>query len=355
MNDALDTNFRQWLSGFVQSWGMPIDQVALTLQVDEIANRFNTFPAIAKAISSTPVDLSGLKEAAKESWVLQHRIHATRFNVFMKDKDAATTAILQLISNFPDDNPRTIERINDCLDDYFLPRYEYEPGKFDRSGAAQLISVILTSQFPKRFVDFRQNRWNLLARYLKYQDPPGATYGEKLVWAGMFAQAISQTPTYQMYWDDREPLWVIAGICWHSEYIGKPAAEPFDLDVMSFPEGSAKRRLHLARERNASLIAQAKSLALASNPLLRCEVCGFSFREKYGDLGEGYIEAHHKVPVSQLKSGSRTLVKDIALVCPNCHRMLHRGEHSLSIEELQAIVQSEQKKKANEVIYSVLH
>jgi predicted HNH restriction endonuclease len=33
-----------------------------------------------------------------------------------------------------------------------------------------------------------------------------------------------------------------------------------------------------------------------------------------------------------------TLVEDIALVCSNCHRMLHRKRHWLSINQLRQLI-----------------
>lgn len=68
---------------------------------------------------------------------------------------------------------------------------------------------------------------------------------------------------------------------------------------------------------------------------LRCDVCQFSFSDKYGELGAGFIEAHHTIPVSQLKGERRTNIKDMALVCSNCHRMLHSGNQLLSVSELK--------------------
>ena len=71
---------------------------------------------------------------------------------------------------------------------------------------------------------------------------------------------------------------------------------------------------------------------------LKCEVCGFDFEEVYGKLGAGYIEVHHKKPVSE---GVRMtdLNNDLAMLCSNCHRMIHRGkDHMLTIEELKGII-----------------
>lgn len=104
------------------------------------------------------------------------------------------------------------------------------------------------------------------------------------------------------------------------------------------PEGRVLFRQHRSHERNQSLVRKRKALALQRDGKLECGVCGFIFEEKYGSLGEGFIEAHHKIPVSRLRPGQRTKVKDIALVCANCHRMLHRAGETLTVRQLQQIV-----------------
>lgn len=76
----------------------------------------------------------------------------------------------------------------------------------------------------------------------------------------------------------------------------------------------------------------------------RCKICGFDFKEKYGSLGEDFIEVHHIVPVSEL--GDNYVidpVKDLIPVCSNCHAMLHRRSPPLKPEELKEIL-DEQKK-----------
>lgn len=106
----------------------------------------------------------------------------------------------------------------------------------------------------------------------------------------------------------------------------------------SFPEGNRKLRLHIYRERNSKLIRTAKEQFKKKNGTLFCEVCKFNYTEKYGELGEDYIEAHHTIPVSELEEGSKTKLEDIALVCANCHRMLHRKRPWLSKKDLQEIL-----------------
>lgn len=108
-----------------------------------------------------------------------------------------------------------------------------------------------------------------------------------------------------------------------------------------FPEGRLVERKHKSRERNQVLVAAAKDAFLKNNATLQCEVCGFDFQEKYGERGRGYIEAHHTVPVSDMAPGQKTRLEDIALVCSNCHRMLHRSRPWLGMEQLRKLVTDE--------------
>jgi len=105
------------------------------------------------------------------------------------------------------------------------------------------------------------------------------------------------------------------------------------------PEGAASYRLHRQLERDTTLAAKAKQKRLAETECLSCDVCNFDFEREYGELGAGYIEAHHTVPVSELTGGTKTQLSDLALVCSNCHRMLHRGPKLLPVEELRALRQ----------------
>lgn len=74
---------------------------------------------------------------------------------------------------------------------------------------------------------------------------------------------------------------------------------------------------------------------------VKCAVCEFEFAEKYGVHGFGFIEIHHLNPV---KDGHRkTSVNDLRPVCSNCHRMLHKGERLLSIDELKQIIKNHRR------------
>ena len=57
----------------------------------------------------------------------------------------------------------------------------------------------------------------------------------------------------------------------------------------------------------------------------KCQVCGFDFEDVYGDLGRGFIEAHHLVPLSNIKKNHIVdPAKDLIPLCANCHAMIHK-------------------------------
>ena len=119
------------------------------------------------------------------------------------------------------------------------------------------------------------------------------------------------------------------------ELASLPALDDVEYEA---PEGRLLLRFHKSRERNAGLAQRKKAQALQRDGVLRCEVCGFVYSAKYGPRGDGFIECHHTVPVSQLRPGQGTKLSDLALVCADCHRMLHWGGELLTVEALRQIV-----------------
>jgi hypothetical protein len=106
----------------------------------------------------------------------------------------------------------------------------------------------------------------------------------------------------------------------------------------TFPEGAESYKLHKKRERDPKIVLQAKAKRLRETQKLECEVCSTDFHLVYGKLGLGFIEAHHKVPVAQLDGKTPTTVDDLAMVCSNYHRMLHRSG-GRTVDELREIIQ----------------
>ena len=111
----------------------------------------------------------------------------------------------------------------------------------------------------------------------------------------------------------------------NNDYFDDPA-EPF-----SDLEGRKKLHKHLITERSSRLVKEFKSKLTS----YECSICGFDFEKTYGDFGKGFIEAHHKKPVSLLSKNERVSVEDLVAVCSNCHRMLHRKNPPLTIQALK--------------------
>ena len=81
-------------------------------------------------------------------------------------------------------------------------------------------------------------------------------------------------------------------------------------------------RLHRRIERNPLAARLAKRMLGTC-----CQCCKFDFEAAYGVLGAGYIEAHHLKPLSELTEGQVVrydVATDFAVLCANCHRMIHR-------------------------------
>lgn len=91
-----------------------------------------------------------------------------------------------------------------------------------------------------------------------------------------------------------------------------------------FEEGKQVLKVHLKRERNPKLIQIAKKRFKEKHGKLYCEACNFNFKDKYNINDVEFIEAHHLKPVSELKEGEKTKIEDIVMLCPNCHRMIHK-------------------------------
>ena len=95
---------------------------------------------------------------------------------------------------------------------------------------------------------------------------------------------------------------------------------------------------HKRRERSRKLVIDKKKKFMEMHGKLFCEACNFNFGEVYGERGNGFIECHHIKPVSQMKENEKTNLDDLALVCANCHRMIHTEQPWLTMNELKLIL-----------------
>jgi 5-methylcytosine-specific restriction protein A len=109
-----------------------------------------------------------------------------------------------------------------------------------------------------------------------------------------------------------------------------------DEDEVEAQEGRLLYRQHRRRERDERL-REAKIRASLERGPLRCEACDFDFAATYGGRGEGYIECHHVRPLHEVGE-STTRLADLALVCSNCHRMIHRRAPWPTPDELRSLI-----------------
>lgn len=92
-----------------------------------------------------------------------------------------------------------------------------------------------------------------------------------------------------------------------------------------FAEGRVLTAVHTRRERRPEVrrrLIESRSAAGA----LTCDACGEGPRITDAMLAPSGFEAHHIVPLST--AGVRgTRLRDLALLCATCHRLIHRAMH----------------------------
>jgi 5-methylcytosine-specific restriction enzyme A len=108
--------------------------------------------------------------------------------------------------------------------------------------------------------------------------------------------------------------------------------EPDTLRVQVRTEGGRRAVVTTRIERDPSLRNAAIRLYGC-----RCQVCGFSFEDTYGQWGRGFAVVHHLRMLADNSASERETdpQRDLAVLCANCHCMVHRRRHVvLTLEEL---------------------
>lgn len=123
---------------------------------------------------------------------------------------------------------------------------------------------------------------------------------------------------------------------------GLPEVDAMSLDVdreEEFAEGRLITARHFQRERSPQLRHQLLELRKQVTSL-RCELCECSAHPNLEEFSDAMFEAHHQIP---LELGLRkTKVADLALLCANCHRIVHRVMRTyrkwLTVEDVKHIL-----------------
>ncbi|WP_422361149.1 MrcB family domain-containing protein [Reichenbachiella sp.] len=99
-----------------------------------------------------------------------------------------------------------------------------------------------------------------------------------------------------------------------------------------------KLRLHWRVERSSTLAKKVKK-----SKGYNCEACGLNFMSIYGEIGKDFIEAHHLTPISELDLGNIPLniETDFAVLCSNCHSMIHKLEDPSDLTKLRELIKSQ--------------
>ena len=105
---------------------------------------------------------------------------------------------------------------------------------------------------------------------------------------------------------------------------------PCDIDFSAI-EGNRKLVAHLRRERNAALVWRKKCEFKRVHGKLYCEICNSEFTQ-YGEMSDALFEVHHRRPLGSAARAAPTRLSDLAVLCSNCHRVIHRLNPIPSIE-----------------------
>ncbi|WP_461163585.1 HNH endonuclease [Arthrobacter sp. R4-81] len=70
-----------------------------------------------------------------------------------------------------------------------------------------------------------------------------------------------------------------------------------------------------------------------------CWVCGLEFGERYGPAAAGFIEVHHRIPVSAMGFGYLVdPIRDLVPLCSNCHSAAHRRNPPYQPSEIRELL-----------------
>lgn len=143
----------------------------------------------------------------------------------------------------------------------------------------------------------------------------------------------------------KNELWQAVSSFWDANVT---SVQPSILNDLEAESDQVEEKVFIGREGKSRAIA---SRVRERSPRLRaaalevhgyqCQVCGFDFEKTYGAWGRGFAEVHHVRELSTAPPQGVEVdpVVDLAVVCSNCHRMIHRkAKRALRLAELRRMV-----------------
>lgn len=131
-------------------------------------------------------------------------------------------------------------------------------------------------------------------------------------------------PSEEVLVDDLKEMLTLYGQLYEAETAGGfgPESELDEPRELLY-EDLTRFRMHKRLERSVKL---SKLVKVKKGCV--CEVCSIDFEKIYGEIGKGYIEAHHLRPLATLKGQKVPMdpETDFAVLCANCHRMIHKSD-----------------------------
>jgi len=159
------------------------------------------------------------------------------------------------------------------------------------------------------------------------------------------AVRILTTLGIKVFTDDLSPT---AGVVFQSAlerglliYDKELELDEYLLDETTFKEGKSKTYQVTRYERSQ----KARKAAIQIHGVI-CKACDFDFFEYYGEIGKNFIEVHHKNPLAYKEIDDNTNpIRDLTVLCSNCHQIIHRGGKCMTVEELKEIINNNNKIK----------
>jgi predicted HNH restriction endonuclease len=166
---------------------------------------------------------------------------------------------------------------------------------------------------------------------------PGALF-DKNGYILFATEAQYRASTYLKIYNETNQVWIKPpGISTIPGYVRVESATGSETGIYAeelSDEGARRLRMHFESERKPQNARAKKQSALS----LACEICGFSFLTFYGPAAAQYCEVHHRVPLKSLRRAARVKLNDLAILCSNCHRVVHLRYPPYQLKEVRNMI-----------------